>query len=287
MTAEEFDFRYGIHQSVVAESAIPELTEDDASSPTKSYKDFQDLRNRDGVETSRPIPVDRADSGFAAIAGGGASSTPGGKSAESLSNEKEATELALKLAATLTARLRAKLDPQKAGFELARLLVGAGFAGPAGMESVAEAFAERCGFTLAEVWGTVENGWHKVRSPVGDDSFDELARCAKGYADSMSLKAPVGPIISIAPDPGRAYFHVAVLAWLLQENTAGPDADFIFATTRLSKTFGWHRSTAADAVKILVDRGVIVCTDAKYSLPGGKARRYRFVGSVKTKRVKK
>ena len=218
--------------------------------------------------------------GCGATASGGTTSTAGEKSAESLTNESQAIGMALKLADTLTARLRSKINPQKAGFELARLLVGAGFAGPAGMESVAEAFAERCGFTLAAVWGTFENGWYKVKSPVGNDAFDELARQALAFADALSIRTAAGERVLISPDPGRAYFHVAVLAWLLQEVAPGPKFDFIFATTRIGRAFGWHASTAADAVKILADRGVIVCTDAKYSLPGGKAKKFRFVGTV-------
>jgi hypothetical protein len=248
-----------------ASASVPSVQ---AYSPTKSTKSTQSLSTREGVESSLPAGSGGCPPGETVRADAGRSAPRAPRRSDEKENDRDyGIRVAVGLAETLTARHRKRLSPKRAGFELARLMVGEGYVDPVGMEDVAEAFAAECGFDLAAVWGTFEMGWDAVHSPVGNDAFDVLARQAVGTTN-----------VTISPDPGRAYFPIAVLAWLLYEHAGGES--FIFSTARTETAFGIHRSTAADAVNILMRRGVIACTDPRWSRRSGKARKFKFVAAV-------
>ena len=193
------------------------------------------------------------------------------KSDAFLVNVKEyGIALALELADYLNGKHGRELTARRAGFELARLLIGSQFPGPRGLEEVVRPFATRLGFPLPPVWDRFRAVWENVENPVGDDTFDREVMRTLAIVDRATVAPAVGP----------AHTRNAVLAWLLQEATGGAAADFVFPTTRIAEAFGVYRSTVADSIKVLLARGVLVCTDPDYSFFHHKARKFRFVGSI-------
>lgn len=177
-------------------------------------------------------------------------------------------KLALGLADKLSAQRGRTLTARDAGFELARLLIGAGSATPDNLAAVAVPFAEQLRFKPPAVLRAVMAGWAAVRRPVGEDTFDLAVRAAAAAAAS----------VTITPDPGAAHVRVALVAWQLHVAAGGKE--FAFPTTRLAQAFGVHRSTVAESINRLMDRRVIECTGPDYSFRRHKARRFRFVGAA-------
>lgn len=293
MTAEQFDLIYDIHCDRLSSDDITHIP--DSVRPSSPTQCFKPKAPRDGPvtpvssvsgsdTTGAESPTGRHDYSVSgstpepAVSRLPATNTlsVSGSSAGRLDEVANVKEYAVGLATTLARQLRWQygrdLTARTAGFQLARLMLGAGFVRPDDLRDVSGELALACGFKPAAVWSRFVKGWDMVLNPVGDDAFDRLVKAVAGMTNA-----------EVSPHPGPAYLRVALLAWQLQlaaDEGGDPLADFVFPTTRIEKSFNVHRSSAASAVTALVDRGVLVCTSPDYSFFYRKARRFRFVGSV-------
>ena len=274
MTAEEFDLVYAIHSDRISHDASPLIPDSvhqfpptQCLSPKAAPDGAVDYVPSVSGSIAEPPTGDVDDSPSLSVSGSSAGRLDG------VANVREyATGLATTLARQLRWQHGRDLTARIAGFELARLMLGAGFVRPDDLRDVSGEFALACGFKPAAVWSRFVTGWDMVLNPVGDDAFDRLAKAVAGMTG-----------VEISPHPGPAYLRIALLAWQLQlaaDESGDPMADFVFPTTRIEKAFNVHRSSAASAVTALVDRGVLVCTSPDYSFFYRKARRFRFVASV-------
>lgn len=169
---------------------------------------------------------------------------------------------AIDIAESLSKEL-AKLPDWQAAFKLARKLQGLTMDyPPESFELAAKTFCERTARPYEDFYYAFLDCWEKVRIPEGQDALDRALELAN--------QTPIQ--LDYCPQP--SFLLVASIAWYLSELTA--DHAFWLPRVRLSKIASVKPITITRIVRRLEKRGIIHCTDEKFSYSKKEAKLYRW-----------
>jgi hypothetical protein len=152
-------------------------------------------------------------------------------------------------------------------FELARVLRRFPADNPVQFEPLVTAFFRSLGTDEFGGWVSFVNCWDIVRSPAGQDAWDQAVEAALARPFTMH------------PDPGASLTILASVAAYLAEASSGEP--FVFSVPRVAKSFGWKKGKASYAIKALVKLGVIVWAEDTWSFTEGRAREALFVATLR------
>jgi hypothetical protein len=178
---------------------------------------------------------------------------------------RRAGELAAAFLADLR-RLDRKYPAWRVPFELARVLRALPAESPVVFEDVVAGFFRAAGADEFAGWVSFLACWPLVRCPAGQDPWDLAVEAAKAR-----------PFV-VRPDPGPRLAPLASVAAYLA--AARPGEPFVFPLGRIMGSFGLTRMTASRAVTSLVALGVIAFEDRSWSYTEGRARTFRFIGTI-------